>query len=68
MLPRHFNVTRLCKAQQTNSNLEGLYVDGNGITLGDRDEAGNDFATTVFESLANNKTLKSLYIQDNNFD
>jgi len=48
--------------------LEGLYVDGNGITLGDRDEAGNDFATTVFESLANNKTLKSLYIQDNNFD
>lgn len=58
----------ISEALQTNTSLEELVVDDNRITFGDRDEAGNDFATTVFELLTANPTLKSLDIRHNHFD
>ena len=58
----------ISEALQTNTNLEELVVDDNRITFGDRDEAGNDFATTVFELLTANPTHKSLDIRHNHFD
>jgi hypothetical protein len=58
----------ISEALQTNTNLEELVVDDNRITFGDRDEAGNDFATTVYELLTANPTHKSLDIRHNHFD
>ena len=58
----------LFEALQTNRNLEDLRVHNNIINFGDRDEAGNDFATTVFRLLTNKTTLQLLDMQDNDFD